>query len=160
MHLDVIFEHYFFLGGGGQKLKKPNPWKFKCLGGKGRVGGSRIFQLIDAFFTSFTCEDIAVITGIYTHNQWDIIVIIIIIIIIIITEHFHKFKIDTMGTLFFINKNGKFLHTSFGWSLTTNSFLLHPPSKISPGVSMNWMRTSALRSFRAREWEVDGDFLV
>ena len=157
MHLDVIFEHYFFFGGGGAEVKKNLILESSNVWG-GRVGGSRIFQLIDAFFTSFTCEDIAVITGISTHNQWDIIVIIIIIIII--TEHFHKFKIDTMGKLFFINKNGKFLHTSFGWSLTTNSFLLHPPSKISPGVSMNWMRTSALRSFRAREWEVVGDFLV
>ena len=39
--------------------------------------------------------------------------------------------------------------TSFGCSLTTSSFRLHLPPKMSPGASVNWIRTSAFRSFKA-----------
>ena len=44
---------------------------------------------------------------------------------------------------------GSNTRTSLGCSLMTNSFLLAFPSKMSPGTSLNWTLTSALRSFKA-----------
>ena len=38
---------------------------------------------------------------------------------------------------------------SLGCTRITSSLRLHAPLKMSPGTSLNWIRTSALRSFRA-----------